>query len=232
MKPLKPTESLTPSPVESPEAHKMTTSNNSDNHPTADTPPNMTPAPKAGVNKFDLSSVRLSQDYAADHGVEKVITNVPIQRSKKGTFFRVHSGDEFQLNVATLEIKGDTAENYLLTASVLGLVPDMEKPVTLRLAVDKNGNPFLISVPLPSSDGRRNSWSDSLAEAVKIAETKWVRTSANMNAGCYNVHVATALIDEPVWPNLTFGALLEIAFRGRIISSPDHLVLRQLMGLA
>jgi len=232
MKSVNPAESATSSHLENEEIIKMTQFENTESRLTADTPTKEAPALKTGVNKFDLSAVRLAQDYTADHGVEKVITNVPIQRTKKGAFFRVHPGVEFQLNVATLEIKGDITENYLLTASVLGLVPDMEKPVTLRLAVDKAGNPFLISVPLPSSDGRRNSWSDSLAEAVKIAETKWVRTSANMSGGCYNVHVASALVDEPTWPNLSFAALIEIAYRGRIISSPDHLVLRQLMGLA
>lgn len=194
--------------------------------------PKNAPEPKAVGQKFDLSSIRLSQDYVADHGVEKVITNVPIQRSKKGAFFRVHPGQEFQLNAATLELKGDTTEIYLLASKVLGIVPDMEKPVTLRLAVDKAGNPFLIPVPMQSADGRRNSWSDSLAEAVKIAETKWVRISANMSGGSYNVHVATALNDEPRWPTISFGEILEIAFRGRIISTPDHLVIRQLMGLA
>ena len=181
---------------------------------------------------IDLSSIRLSQDYTSDHGVEKVITNVPVQKTKNGAFIRIHPGAEHQLNAATIAIKGDTTESYLLTNGMLGHVPDMEKLVTLRLAVDKFNNPFLIPVPLPTFDGRRNSWGDSLAEAVKIAETKWVRLSANMAAGCYNIHVATALKDEPMWPNLTFAELLQIAYRGRIISSPDHLVLRQLMGLA
>ena len=229
---MTPTEPDLNSHPENTEVNKMTVLDNSDTRKSADTQAKAAPASVADINKFDLSSVRLSQDYTADHGVEKVITIVPIQKTKKGTFFRTHPGVEFQLNAATIELKVDTTENYLLTSGVLGLLPDMEKLVTLRLAVDKLGNPFVIPVPLPTSDGRRNSWGDSLAEAVKIAETRWVRLSANMAGGCYTVHVASALQDEPVWPKLTFGEILQIAYRGHIITSPDHLVLRQLMGLA
>ena len=210
----------------------MTAPHDSPNRRSAETSTREAPTSLGGINKFDLASVRLSQDYTADHGVEKVVTIVPIQKTKKGTFFRTHPGAEFQLNAATIELKLETTENYLLTSGVLGLLPDMEKLVTLRLAVDKLGNPFVIPVSLPTSDGRRNSWGDSLAEAVKIAETRWVRLSANMAGGCYTVHVASALQDEPVWPKLTFGEILQIAYRSRIIASPDHLVLRQLMGLA
>jgi len=187
---------------------------------------------KITLGSIDLNSVRLSQDYSANHGVEKVITTVPIQRTKKGTFFRVNPAVENQINAGTIEMKGDTTEYYLLTGGVLGQSPDMEKLVTLRLAVDKFGNPFLIPVPLPTPDGRRNSWADSLVEAVKIAETQWVRLSSNMSGGYYNVHVASGLTDEPVWPKLTFAEILQIAYRGRIISDPNHLVLRQLRGLA
>jgi len=187
---------------------------------------------KITVGSIDLASIRLSQDYTADHGVEKVLTHVPIQKTRKGTFFRVHPGEEFQLNAATIELKVENAENYLLTTDVLGTLPDMERLVTLRLAVDKFANPFLIPVPLPTPDGRRNSWSESLAQAVKISETRWVRLSSNMPGGCYTLHVATALNDEPTWPDLGFGEIIEIAYRGRIISSPEHLVIRQLLGLA
>ena len=91
--------------------------------------------PKPGFTKFNLASIRLSQDYTVDHAVEKVITHVPIQKTKKGAFFRVHPGLDFQLNVATLEVKAENTENYLLTADVLGILPDMEKAVTLRLSL-------------------------------------------------------------------------------------------------
>ena len=35
---------------------------------------------------------------------------------------------------------------------------------------------------------------------------------------------------EPEWPDLSFEAMYRIAFRDRLISSPDHPVLKRLRG--
>jgi hypothetical protein len=39
-------------------------------------------------------------------------------------------------------------------------------------------------------------------------------------------------MEEPVWPEEPFNELLRIAFRDRIISSPDHPVVKRLRGQA
>jgi hypothetical protein len=37
-------------------------------------------------------------------------------------------------------------------------------------------------------------------------------------------------LPEPEWPETSFEELMQIAFRGRIINSLDHPVIRQLLG--
>ena len=71
---MTPTEPDLNSHPENTEVNKMTVLDNSDTRKSADTQAKAAPASVADINKFDLSSVRLSQDYTADHGVEKVIT--------------------------------------------------------------------------------------------------------------------------------------------------------------
>jgi hypothetical protein len=69
-----------------------------------------------------------------------------------------------------------------------------------------------------------------MLEAIELATRSWVRVAANMSAGCYDVYRAGGQLSEPEWPDLTFQAILRIAFKGRFIDSLDHPVLRQLRG--
>ena len=158
---------------------------------------------------------------------------MPITRTRKDQFIRVHPGEDHQLSVMVLEIKGRVDGScYLLKPAVWGVLPGLERPVVLRLAVDRSGGVFLIPVPLPGHDGRRNPWGESLAQAMPVAEKKWCRISANMGTGSYDILVATGLVEEPKWPAATFPELVSIAFRGAIIEDAEHIVIRQLLGLA
>ena len=85
---------------------------------------------------------------------------------------------------------------------------------------------------LPSLDGRTNTWNESAVAAARLAETTWVRVSANMPAGLYDVHEATGNLAAPEWPDLSFQEILRLAFRDRFIHDVDHAVLRALRGEA
>ena len=58
----------------------------------------------------------------------------------------------------------------------------------------------------------------------------WVRLTANMSLGAYEIFEAEGKIAEPEWPEYSFLDLLRIGFRDRIISSFDHPVLKRLRG--
>ena len=59
---------------------------------------------------------------------------------------------------------------------------------------------------------------------------RWIRVTANMHLGAYEITEATAKMPDPEWPAYTFHDLLKIGFRDRIISSLDHPVLKRLRG--
>jgi hypothetical protein len=65
---------------------------------------------------------------------------------------------------------------------------------------------------------------------ARLAESKWVRVSANMPGGMYDVVQAVAELTEPEWPDLPFAEILRLAFKDQFIRSPDHPVLRALRG--
>jgi hypothetical protein len=56
--------------------------------------------------------------------------------------------------------------------------------------------------------------------------------TSNMNLGAYEISEATGNWPEPEWPDLPFQEILRIAFRGRIVDTTDHALVRRLKGMA
>ena len=73
---------------------------------------------------------------------------------------------------------------------------------------------------------------ESARAAAEAGIENWVRVKADMDLGAYQVVVATAINAEPQWPEgVTFRDILQIAFRGHLIDTPDHTVVKRLRGL-
>jgi hypothetical protein len=104
------------------------------------------------------------------------------------------------------------------------------KPKLFVTAINRLGVLFLWEANLPRSDGKVDHWSRSALDAIDLATRSWVRVSANMSLGAYDVLQASGQLSEPEWPSQTFTELLRIAFRDRYITDPNHPVLRRLRG--
>jgi hypothetical protein len=59
-------------------------------------------APSVG-DPFDLSNLRLTQDFVGTAGVKKLLTTVPVGKPNKQDFFRVHPDPEYRMEVAVIE---------------------------------------------------------------------------------------------------------------------------------
>lgn len=181
------------------------------------------------VSGFDLNALRLPQNFGETLGVKRVLTRVPVRKPIKSEFFRVRADEGWRFQTMILELK-EESETYVVAPEAWDVVFELLRPAMLHLAIDRRNNVFLIPVPLPDQDGRRNPWHQSLAEVVATAETQWVRSVANKAVGGYDMLVAEAALSEPEWPDTSLDELIEIAFRGRIIQSPDHPLVAQLLG--
>lgn len=180
---------------------------------------------------IDFNALRLPQNFSESLGVRKAITRVPVRKPSKTDFFRVRPGDEWSYQTMVLEIK-DEGETYIVSQALWGSISELLRPAMLHVAIDRRNNVFLIPIPLPGEDGRRNSWHQSLADIVDVAEDKWVRTSANKFVGAYDAYIAESKLLEPEWPDMTLEEILKIAFRDKVLESVDHPVIRQLRGVA
>jgi hypothetical protein len=188
-----------------------------------------TPKLPAPSTSTDLKSLRLPANYGATLGVKKLLTIVLVGRPKKPQFFRTHASEDMTFPAMILENK-ESRESYVVVPEVAQEISELVRPVMLHAAIDRQNNVFLIPVPLPGEDGTRNPWHESLAQAVEHAKAKWIRIAANMHVGGYDVYEAEGALPDPEWPEHGIDALVEVAFRGKIISSFDHPVVQSLLG--
>jgi hypothetical protein len=179
----------------------------------------------------DIEALRLPASYGGTLGVKKILTTVPVGKPKKTQFFRAHPSPDMSFDVLLLEDK-DNREYYILNQEVAQVLSSLVRPTTLRAAIDRNDNVFLIPVPLPDGDGKRNQWHQSLAQNLQHAESNWIRMTANMHVGGYDVYQAESRLEEPEWPEANMAKLIEVAFRGKVITTLDHPIVQSLLGRA
>jgi hypothetical protein len=184
-----------------------------------------------GLDQFDPGALRLSQDFAAGLGVKKHLLTVPVRKPDKAWWVRVHPSEDYRLQTMVLELK-EEQETYLVAQSLWQELAGEStlSPRFLFTAVNRLGVPFLWPVRLPGPDGKPDHWSRTALEAATLAQKNWVRVTANLSLGAYEVASAAASMSEPKWPEQTFRELLGIAFKGKFIDSWDHPVLKQLRG--
>lgn len=177
---------------------------------------------------FDLEQLRVNQDFLETTNVKKLLTTVPVRKPNAQDFVRVHPGQNYRQMVAVLELK----EEREIYAVNLKLVPELQTEcyvINLFTAINRQGVVFLWPVRVPS-DGRSNDWHTSAATAAQQAMQGWIRMRSNMSLRAYEIFQAENKIPDPEWPSLSLQELVRIAFRDRIITTPDHPVIRRLRG--
>lgn len=196
--------------------------------PASQDPP---PAPAAN-NPFDPAALRLKADFGKTLGVKKQILTIPVRKPNRQEFFQVHPDESYRVETCVLEDEADGRTLYIVSPELWSELAAEISPAVLFTCVNRQGDVFVWRAKMPSDDGRQNLWTESAIQIAKRAESRWVRMRANMAAGLYDCHEAPADLSPPEWPELTFTQILEIAFRGNLIQSLDHPVVRKIAGLA
>jgi hypothetical protein len=188
--------------------------------------------PEERTDTFDIENLRLSQNFGELVGVKKLLTTVPVRKPGKQEFFRVHPGEDWRLETAVLELKEDR-ETYLVAPGLWPELPGELAPKLLLTIISRQGGVVIWPVRLPGEDGRQDNWIRSSLEAADFGQRNWIRLVPNMSLGGYEIYIATRDdLPEPIWPDLSFQEILNIAFRGRFIQTLDHPIIRRLKGAA
>jgi hypothetical protein len=187
---------------------------------------NPTPSP------FDnLSALRLDQNFADTVGVKKLLTSVPVRKPNRQDFVRVHHDPSYRMTPAAIIELREDREVYLVHPIMAQQLPGEFSTVTLYLTINRQGVLHLWPVKLPGPDGKHNEWHRSAAEAAELAMKKWVRVTANMSLGAYDIFEAINDLPEPVWPDISFDEILKIAFGRHFVDRADHPLVQRLQGV-
>jgi hypothetical protein len=177
----------------------------------------------------DLSALRLSPDEAGQIGSEEVLAHVSVRRPTTNEFVRVNPDPAMSL--ATSIFVDPERETYFVAPGARNVLVAGVKAMLLLATVNQRGLFFLWPVALGDGSGRRNAWHETAREASELAKREWVKLASDMASGCYRVYRAKGVLPNPVFPEKSLEELLRIAFRGRIIDSESHPVVKQALGL-
>jgi hypothetical protein len=180
------------------------------------------------LDPFHPDNLRIDAEYLQQGLAKKLLTTIPVRKPNKQDFIRVHPGREYRLNVALISLQ-EERETYLVTPKFFAYLEESLRSVhTIYLAINRQKVLFLWPAKLP--DSRQNVWHSSALDAAERAMKEWVRVAPNMSLGAYEVSVAEHQTLDPEWPELSFTEILRIAFKGRMVSDPDHPVMQRLRG--
>jgi hypothetical protein len=183
----------------------------------------------ARPNPYDPKRLRLSQRLGEGQDVRRVIVSMPVRKPARQEFFRTHPDLDMWLETAVLELKEERL-TFLVEPSLAPYLPGEAVPKLLVLAISSHQAPFLWPIKLPDERGRHDEWNAVALEAAERARTRWIRLTANIGAGTYDVLEAVAAFPEPQWPDMSLQKVLAMAFKDRFIDSLDHPVLKRLRG--
>ena len=185
------------------------------------------------INAFAdvLDSLRLPENFTSSVGGITLPPKPTFGKLSKHRFSRVHPGNEYKLPIFVVDDK-ESREVFLCSAQMAPYLSNLAQPKILRLAVDNMGTPKVIAEPIVEPSARTSLWTVTMLEAIRRAETQWVRIESNMSAQQYTIIEEASNLGEPAWPEQTMQKLIEEIFTDRIITRNDHPLILQLEGRA
>lgn len=185
--------------------------------------------------EIDIASLRLDQGFTQTSDVVKVFYQIPIGRPPKQDFFRSHPDAAFRFPAAIIEDENNRSEVFIVDSRLINELEGEWKLAILTPIMNRQNELTIWPVKQPVGDRIPCAWHTSALQASVIAKDVWVRMTSNMRTKSYDVYQAPAQHKnnwpDPVWPDMTMEELIDIAFRGRVIDSLDHPLVKQLRGL-
>ena len=188
----------------------------------------------AAALRLQVDGLRLRQDFPdlvpRLLGDEHVAIMVPQDR-----LIRVHGDPSMQKEILVLVAKagkGRSEHFFLITDEALEGVTDLIPSlrfVMVYVGIDLDGEEFLVLAKQPMNCKPPNSWSESLESALGKAMCEWGTIASVRKANRYSWQAADDEHPVPAWSGRTLQELLDAAFRGRTITSPDDPVLARFL---
>lgn len=176
----------------------------------------------------NLRNLRLSQDYEDMADVTKAVTAVSIGKPHYQTFFRVHP--EWQAGYPVFEKKQEGKNEFFIVDTKA--VPELASEVTPRLIVPlitRDGSLYVWPLRVGTPEKEADLAARSAYAGMQKARSSWVRLKWTGRE--FHCFVAKGKdLPGPEWPDITFDEMIDLAFAGQVIDTPNHPVVKTLNG--
>jgi hypothetical protein len=179
---------------------------------------------------IDWDAITYPQDFDNLLHAKKILTHAPLRKPLKHEWVRTHRTWN-QPPTAVLRLQGDRKDDlYLLTRDIVpAFPPDLIVGMTFVPTITLQGSVALWPLRMPSATGRPDIWARTALDIAQVARERWVQLHSDPRIGAYTFRELTDITDDPVWPDLPWPALRELAFRDHVIDTLDHPVLQMVL---
>ncbi len=179
----------------------------------------------------DIKNFALSPEEVGAAGVQQITSHVPLQKPSSQTFFRTQPDASWWLTTTVVfDQENFGRDGYLVLPHMRGELLGDARPVLIVPLITRQGVFQFWPLKLPLGEMRPTPWYETARQAIDLAKTRWVCVKPDVALGAYRILQAIGDIADPVWPDRSVNELLELAFRDRVIDSPDHPFVRRLRG--
>jgi hypothetical protein len=179
---------------------------------------------------MSLDSLVLDQNFAAMTATKKEATFVPIRKSGKQNWIAFSDRALDRMQVSILEVSEDR-ENYIVAPNLREELQGEWVAKVLVLCQTKQKTFFLWPIKLPDAEGKLDTWNQSGLEILGKYPNQWLRLCPNRESSSYEVLTPISEFEAPSWPDDP-RKVFETAFKGRILDSVEHPVIKRLRGVA
>lgn len=194
------------------------------------------PVPAADVvnptgDPFSPNNLLLSQNFSELTPTRRLLTILRVGKPVKEGFVRASADPKHTIYASIIELKDESNETYFVPMGLRDALKSdpCYKIASLTLDTDRDGTPFFWKVDVPDPSGKKQPWISSMQECLEAAKTKWVRVGWLKSTRAYECRVAE-IQAVPVFQTESMQELLNIAFKGKIITDLDHPVVKRLFG--
>jgi hypothetical protein len=140
-----------------------------------------------------------------------------------------HECDESHILYGIIRDENNRDVVYIVPAELYEELADFLVYAHFELLINTEGDLFFMPVMYSTYDGQTYEYWTSMQEAMVEATHKWVKILANRNSNRYFVREPQIPLADPRWPEVHWGELFAIAFKGRVLHQ-GHPFMRRLVG--
>lgn len=181
--------------------------------------------------EVSASEFRVTGELVPQMEIRHEISSVAFRKPNSTEFIRTNGNPAFTSVYPILQLKDSISDFWLIAPHLADEFPELVRYHRVYVCCNSTNKIFLCGVQLADPrTGKRNKWHESLEYELSIANFSWIRLEADTSSSGYQ-HTISSSTKEPVFPErYSLDNLMDIAFRGRKITSIDHDVLRRLRG--